>query len=148
MKEFIEKLKSRLEERRNEENNNSLCEMNENGHTLDFECSVGKTNAFNESISIVNELAEEYSADTPQKSVNGWIPCSEGLPEEKGEYLVTLKTGVVTSAIYDSNENKWVDAMEEYFEYPCIAWQPLPQPYKPQESEWKNKVMKHFTNVE
>lgn len=94
------------------------------------------------------KVFKEYSADTPQKSANGWIPCSERLPEEKGEYLVTLKTGVVTSAIYDLNENRWVDAMEEYFEYHCIAWQPLPAPYISEKAEWKDKVMKHFTSIE
>lgn len=93
------------------------------------------------------ELAEEY-INTSTDTSSGWIPCSERLPKEKGEYLVTLIAGQVTSAIYDLNENKWVDAMEEYFEYPCIAWQPLPQPYKPQKIEWKDKVMKHFTKTE
>ena len=134
MKEFVDKLIGRLEE----EKKQAQCEG-----------SLSFAMGFKVAISIVNELAEEYSADTPQKSANGWIPCSERLPKEKGEYLVTLKTGVVTSAIYDSNENKWVDAMEEYFEYHCIAWQPLSQPYKPQkEPEWKDSIMKHFTKTE
>lgn len=137
MKEFIEKLISRLRE---ETYDMEICEEQFDMNSPYFMDVDYKMVKFDDAKTIINELVEEYN--------NGWIPCSERLPEEKGEYLVTLKTGVVTSAIYDSNENKWVDAMEEYFEYPCIAWQPLPQPYKPQKNEWKDAVMKHFTNVE
>ena len=164
MKEFVEKLKDMVEEKIKVTSLEIIVtgtkdkpyfeikykEVRKEDYNIGYS-SYDLNNVFGwkeKCFEIVNELAEEYSADTPQKSANGWIPCSERLPEEKEEYLVTLKTGVVTSAIYDSNENKWVDAMEEYFEYPCIAWQPLPQSYKPQELEWKDKVMKHFTNVE
>lgn len=157
MKEFVEKLIGRLEERRNEENNNSLCEMNENGHTLDFECSVGKTNAFNESISIVNELAEEYN--------NGWIPCSERLPSknerwlgkditdaEPREFIVMVKGAYEPTTGYYTVDG-WVKDIYDKdnisgYANEIIAWRFFPAPYRPEKAEWKDKVMKHFTNVE
>lgn len=75
-----------------------------------------------EAIKIINELTEEYKG--------GWIPCNERLPENDCEYLVTLRDGEVTTAKYIQEENVWVDTIEEYFEYPCIAWKLLPRPYK------------------
>lgn len=130
MKEFIEKLIGRLEERRNEENNNSLCEMNENGHTLDFECSVGKTNAFNESISIVNELAEEYN--------NGWIPCSERLPNVGMTVLCYWKkynrydntTSYYYTLMHRNEDYQWISDFG-MCNGDVIAWQPLPKSYQP-----------------
>lgn len=151
MKEFVEKLIGRLEERRNEENNNSLCEMNENGHTLDFECSVGKTNAFNESISIVNELAEEYN--------NSWIPCVKTLPETY-EYVLVWCKGRFIDGTWVGEECEWygIGVMygNKWTVYQCkdirdievLAWQPLPAPYRSEKEEWKDNVMGHFINVE
>ena len=54
--------------------------------------------------------------------VNEWIPCRENLPKETKEYVITTETGQVTSALYLPNAKKWVDPVEEYFEYSCIAW--------------------------
>ena len=65
MKEFVEKLIGRL--------NNEYLKYNDGDWN----------SAIDESIKIVNELAEEYN--------NGWIPCSERLPEEDGYYLITTR---------------------------------------------------------
>ena len=71
---------------------------------------------------------------TPQEP--RWIPVSERLPEEDGEYCVT---------VYDMDENyKYRDIAEledgiwQYKNYiKVLAWMPLPKPYEPQESEDK-----------
>jgi len=63
-----------------------------------------------------------------------WIPTSERLPEEDGEYYAT---------IYDTDENyKYMDIAEfedgiwQYKDYiKVLAWMPLPKSYEPQESE-------------
>jgi hypothetical protein len=63
-----------------------------------------------------------------------WIPTSERLPEEDGEYYAT---------IYDTDENyQYMDIAEledgiwQYKDYvKVLAWMPLPKPYEPQESE-------------
>ena len=57
---------------------------------------------------------------------NEWIPVSERLPEEHGEYLVTDKYGRVTSGLWIGNAKRWKDV---------IAWMPLPEPYKAESEE-------------
>ena len=80
MKEFIEKLIGRLEEY---QENNTQCKSSD-----DYE--LGQFNACEYAIEIVNQLAEEYRQDLDKNS-QGWIPCSERLPDKEGEYLVTLR---------------------------------------------------------
>ena len=70
-------------------------------------------------------------------TVNQWIPCSERLPDEKGEYLVTyhpcywdnvqqdIKVGI------DSFRGKTSWAKKKHQR--VIAWQPLPEPWKGEE---------------
>lgn len=54
----------------------------------------GMSEAFLEAISIVQEVAKEYGKDTNVRS-NGWIPCSERLPnwneyeKNDGRFIVT-----------------------------------------------------------
>ena len=59
----------------------------------------------------------------------GWIPCSVMLPENDGEYLVTLRAitqlqkacAKIDIARFDG---KWHKA------YPVVAWMPLPKPWE------------------
>ena len=72
---------------------------------------------------IVREVAEEYN--------NGWIPCSERLPEECTEVLVSVKE--IDGSFY--TRTSWVqDGVWVIKKTPLqptvIAWQPLPEPYK------------------
>ena len=71
----------------------------------------------------VQEVAEEYNG--------GWIPCSERLPKESGEYLTFVN--------YDDDEFIAIDEfdcegiMTKWNctpNYHVIAWQPLPEPYQ------------------
>ena len=79
---------------------------------------------------IVHEVAEEYN--------NGWIPCSERLPDKAGyEVLATLEnsfgqrrvtiifTGYGDESFWHCN-NKEIDIEV----WKVIAWQPLPELYK------------------
>ena len=95
-----------------------------------------------------------------------WIPVSERLPEERDWYLAVFEevdTGFIglpyiadyligTHTIY-TTEDGWIihnctdiegGASEYYKKLRCVAWHPLPEPYKA-ESEvgkndgWKNK---------
>lgn len=92
---------------------------------------------------IVQEVAEEYN--------NGWIPCSERLPEESGYYLVTYhywSDGNFLPKYDDTYVRRLHYQISEHFvgwNYPknvddraendchkeVIAWQPLPEPYQP-----------------
>ena len=127
MQEFIEKLIGRLEEAMERYEDVSFFEMNTNGHTLDFEYANGKKDGVSEAIEIVKQEAEKYN--------NGWIPCSERLPEDGETYLVTNAESFgqchTYKGWYDGKHKIW--HMEENFERKMnvVAWQPLPQPYQP-----------------
>ena len=91
---------------------------------------------------LVKELAEEYN--------NGWIACSERLPEESGYYLVTYhdwSDGNFLPKYDDTYVRRLHYQISEHFvgwNYPknvddraendchkeVIAWQPLPEPFK------------------
>lgn len=74
-----------------------------------------------------------------------WIPTSERLPEEDGQYLITVKYVHVDG--YDdiyAEHGEWRDGNWDMFCFghcgqveTILAWMPLPKPYKPQESEDK-----------
>jgi hypothetical protein len=124
MKEFIDKLIERLEEEK------KYCSYN----------PQIRDEAINKSISIVNELAEEYKVS---EMPTGWIPCSERLPEENvldNEYVepsdavlvFTKYNSYKVSRYWGNRRNKrdyydWVDI--NYRVNEVIAWQPLPAPY-------------------
>lgn len=128
MKEFVEKLIGRLKElRRDSIDEDCPIVPNSEDCEMEYSCASCYLNAV---IKFVNELAEEYVTDT---NVGKWIPCSERLPEYKGEYFITTNFDV-TSALYLPQSKKWVDTIEQYFEYSCVAWQPLPDLYKPKEN--------------
>ena len=76
--------------------------------------------------------AEEYNG--------GWIPCSERLPEEYGEYIVwwtDITRGQYYEIVEYEPDNGWIGEITQAFEgkYSVIAWQPLPEPFKERESE-------------
>lgn len=62
-----------------------------------------------------------------------WIPVSERLPEEYGNYLVTTHDGNVDIGTIDpKNKNMWTacDADGFYWLGNVVAWMPLPEPYR------------------
>ena len=82
-----------------------------------------------DAIEIVKQEAEQYN--------NGWIPCSERLPEvpegteddDCPEFNVTIKGASRAATLRCSSDGTWFD--EFGYVYPVIAWQPLPKPYQP-----------------
>lgn len=94
-----------------------------------FECGLFKSDYDHQkAIQEWEDYCKEYN--------NGWIPCSERLPEEYGEYLVWW-TDITGKRYYEITEyepeNGWIGDIPQAVEgkYNVIAWQPLPKPYQP-----------------
>ena len=85
----------------------------------------GQRIAFRDAIDIVNQEAEKYN--------NGWIPCSERLPDYGERVLLQDFGGNITLEKCERKKkvkgftdgNLWSSANN------YIAWEPLPQPYQP-----------------
>ena len=82
-----------------------------------------------------------YSLIDNQPQIGGWIPCSEP-PKYDGSYIVAwLPKGMKSKAntphyyaVWGFQDGEWdIDVPEEYKkqEIELMAWQPLPEPYKP-----------------
>lgn len=94
--------------------------------------------------------------DIIRKHMNdGWIPVDERMPEEYGEYLVTIVPsagylwakriianfsdlmGIVKKPIFYTGEVGKID-FEDITDM-VIAWSPLPEPYRPERSRENEK---------
>lgn len=84
---------------------------------------------------IVKQEAEKFGTDANVGS-NGWIPCSERLPEGHKLYDITFKNSAgihSDSAIYNPYLKRWLwDADEtELVENEIFAWAEKREPYQP-----------------
>ena len=82
---------------------------------------------------VIKETVKEI-----EENNNGWIPCSERLPEEPeegltcleecDEYIVMIENADIPTALNYAGNGEWYrDAVF----YNVIAWQPLPPEYQP-----------------
>ena len=133
MNKVFEKIIEKLEIERTIANNTFMnYEMN---------VDLGRVFGLERAIEIVKQEAEQYN--------NGWIPCSERLPDnDKKEYIVQKTNGFIyilgftkdayKLSRYDFAEYKGkkkqlfydYDSEYGYTEWECEAWQPLPEPFK------------------
>ena len=197
MKEFIEKLIGRLEERQAEAEN-EMHRLRSENYTLlcrfdraDIEENTSES--FKDSIEIVKQLAEEYYnehyfnldnttlRDCPKCSAkaqhrvnrrgawacgcfecntfkvsydhvnairswedycnekyNGWIPCSERLPqlyENTSDVVLVCGNNDYQHMAFWCSDGKWRYCQSGMIKEPMdwieiVAWQPLPEPYK------------------
>ena len=118
MKEAFEKLKKWFGELQKKAEDDEEVILHYEGHSLSYEFLDGRKDAFKEAQNIVSEVEAEYG--------NGWIPCSERLPEKCGRYLV-CNDGVAWIA--DFFNSTWFGKRCRYSD--VIAWMPLPEAYKP-----------------
>lgn len=64
-----------------------------------------------------------------------WIPCSEGMPKEKEDVLITFERNMAVGylerdAWYINIGNNWVSGIDIALDGLPLAWQPTPEPYK------------------
>ena len=57
-----------------------------------------------------------------------WISVKDRLPEKEGVYLVTDHQRNVVRYVFHKNESS-----KDYWKRCVLAWQPLPEPYRPEE---------------
>ena len=68
-------------------------------------------------------------ADRPQ----GWIPCSERLPKENTEVLISLEWGIDIGEYRNGDwHSEWIN---HYDDDDVLAWMPLPKPWKGADDE-------------
>lgn len=128
MKEFIEKLIGRLEEeveyQGKKADESDVFEEVSVSHTR-----ISMRKCYEHAIEIINELAEKYN--------NGWIPCSERLPETNESVLCWAKStarGGDVCFVGSCHNGFWflqssADTHSFPGQYVIVAWQPI-QPYK------------------
>ena len=81
---------------------------------------------------MVRRLKEAQSADATQGE---WIPCSERLPNESGEYLATipLDADETYTEVLTFHKGRFYEDDDEWgatYHDDVLAWMPLPTPYK------------------
>ena len=84
-------------------------------------------------VETVHKPDYSYEADMVKRlrqaeAVQGWIPCSERLPEKDELVLVTVWNDV--SIAWRNIYGGWVSAEDMYGKEDVTAWMPLPKPYK------------------
>ncbi len=95
---------------------------------LDYE--VEMADDWNTAHEIANVVKYAPTIDVPT-----WIPCSERLPEEETECLVTDSHGRIRHCVKDKCGNYEFATYEEYMHIDAIAWMPLPKPYEETDHE-------------
>lgn len=130
MQEVFEKIIEKLDEYEYENLVEHDSEQSQHckdaGDCKGMDCSLC---VFNKAIEIVKQEAEQYN--------NGWIPCSERLPEvpegteddDCPEFNVTIKGANRAATLRCSSDGTRFDEFGHV--YPVIAWQPLPAQYQP-----------------
>ncbi|MGN0246805.1 MAG: DUF551 domain-containing protein [Lachnospiraceae bacterium] len=79
--------------------------------------------AGNRAVEIIEQAAAEYN--------NGWIPCSERLPEVEADVLLSLRSLDIFTGFRANTDGYFYVEGEGYVKYEkVLAWQPLPEPYQ------------------
>ena len=102
-------------------------------HTMDYLVGEKPRRAFTEVLREMPPAQPEVLAHGEgELSAQQWIPCSERLPDKDGIYLVTHrkfgKLEVTWNIFYGGEHASWLWNDE------IIAWMPLPEPYKGEET--------------
>lgn len=100
-------------------------------------------------IKVLNQAADTIESLSAKLEETKWTPCSNRLPKEPPqipltteepeqmieddilqECIVTIYGAKKSTMLYYAGNGEWCDPVTAEF-YDVIAWQPLPEPYKP-----------------
>lgn len=121
-------------------------------HAIEFE-SFGMCDDY-VSVGWVKEIIRKHMDDATDTN-DGWILVEDGLPEVPKEledahcpeFNVTIKGAEKATTLKYSWDGAWFDDNGNV--YNVIAWQPLPEPYKPKKDITATEhVMSRFMKVE
>lgn len=90
-------------------------------------------NALSQAADTIEALSAKLTAANMENG-GGWISCEDRFPKKDGFYLATIDGEIAGedkpfSGLAEFENGKWVDDEDDY---QCIlAWQPLPEPYRP-----------------
>ena len=161
----LEKILKEIEERIKKLNEaDNMCrvnaERNRNFESMKYFQSLMFATERAESIigDIIRSHMDE-AKDINVPSNDGWIPVEERLPDglNKELYdinLVTLEDGEVCIGVYRDDKKEWWTRKKEgetlyTTKHNVIAWQPLPEPYKPnKDNSATEHIMSRFMTVE
>ena len=82
-----------------------------------------------DAIEIVKQEAEKFGTDTNVGS-NGWIPCSERLPEYGEVVMCSCTNGGITISCI-THKGVIPSKSVRFGQHCVIAWKSLPSPYQP-----------------
>ena len=91
---------------------------------VDINLQVDIINGTMYSRKIVQEIAKKYNS--------GWIACSERLPEEYTVLCCDKYGEIIVGHPYFDEISKpyYIAELDNEIMYNCVAWQPLPEPFK------------------
>lgn len=123
-------------------------------HAIEFE-SFGVCDDY-VGVGWVKEIIRSYMDEAKDANVpsnDGWIQVEDELPKETGYYLVQLSRKLPNEDYSDMVVVLFNGIEKEFMCYAnlIIAWQPLPEPYKPKKNipvEGMDHIMRRFTKVE
>lgn len=86
----------------------------------------------------VFETLDAFPTATIESQRHDWTPCADGLPEEDGEFDVTVcvienheKKYYSTTATFDPFDDEDCWSHSEYSDGAVVAWKELSEPYNP-----------------
>lgn len=126
-----------------------IKELRQAAKWFDKACFPDGVRLANEAADTIESLSAKLRVvDMERHYSGGWIPCSERLPEEYGDYLVAWRPLYMTAedivkkvgrevphfyeiVEYDpDDEALWIGGIEQAMgEYEITAWRELPEPY-------------------
>lgn len=100
----------------------------------------GKIKAYCDAMEIIRSHMDE-AKDTNVPSNDGWIPVEDRSPNKNGVYNVTrlVNDAFISDSAYFDGQDTWHNDNRVNHTRPyltdIVAWQPLPEPYKPEEDK-------------